>query len=136
MAADLGGECAVPADDSLLQALAHVVIAGEALAAVQATAGVPTQSHGLSDADRLGAAAQGGNRSDGFMAGDEGILRDPPVVIQHRKVGMADAAVVDVDFDLLVRQRARVVGERPQFSARLARGQCVNLRHVNYGLPG
>src|ERR1039457_6180893 len=82
MAANLGGEGAMPADDGLLEALAHVVIAGEALAAVQAT-----------------------------------------------------GAVLDVDFDLLVRQRPRVVGQRPQFSARLARGQCVNLRHVNYVLP-
>src|ERR1035437_5571415 len=135
MAANLGGEGAMPADDGLLEALAHVVIAGEALAAVQATGGIPAQPHGLSDVDRLGAVAQGGNFPNGFMPGDEGILRDLPVVVQHRKVGMANAAIVDVDFDLLVGQRTQVVGQRPQFSSRLPRAQCVNLKHANYGLP-
>jgi len=136
VAADLGGERAMPADDSLLQALAHVVIAGEARVAVQATAGVPTQPHGLSDVDRFGAAPHGGNLPDGFMPGDQGILRDPPVVIQHGKVGMANAAVRDVDFDLLIPQRPRVVGERYQLAAWLARGQCVNLGHANQVPPG
>jgi hypothetical protein len=35
---------------------------------------------------------------------------------------MANAAVLDVDLDLLVSQRPWVVGQRPQFSARLTRG--------------
>ena len=45
------------------------------------------------------------------MAGNEGILRHAPFVIQHREIGMADAAVSDLDFHFLRTKFARIKGK-------------------------
>ncbi len=107
-ASNPAGEGSVPAHDGLFQGRAEVVIAGEALGAMQAASGIPAQADGLGAAEQFGFGARGRDGSDGFVSGRQRILCDLPFVVQHGQVGMADAAVGDIDLDLLVAERAAV----------------------------
>jgi hypothetical protein len=46
------------------------------------------------------------------MPGHERIFGHPPIVIQHGKIRMAEAAVADLDFDFLGSERTRIKRER------------------------
>jgi hypothetical protein len=52
------------------------------------------------------------DRADRFMAGNQRIARIAPIVVEHRQIGMADAAMANRDLDLFVAEVAGRVLER------------------------
>ena len=73
--------------------------------------------------------ADGGDGADDFVAGNEGILADAPVVGNQVKVAMTNAAVGDADFDFLQAQFTRVVAKRQKFGSRRVSCKSLNLGH-------
>lgn len=62
------------------------------------------------------------------MTGDEGEFADAPVIGDQVQIAVADAAVGDLDFDLVVIERTGVVFVREQFSAGSVCGQAFDGR--------
>jgi hypothetical protein len=58
-----------------------------------------------------------------LVAGHDGVLRDAPVVADHVQVGVADAAVEDLDGDVVGAERAALEVEGRERGVR--RGSCV-----------
>jgi hypothetical protein len=63
------------------------------------------------------------------MAGDEGVLADAPVVVDQVHVGVADAAVGDLDLDFVGAEVARGVAEGQQLCASGVDRETFDLRH-------
>jgi hypothetical protein len=84
---------------------AKVVLARHALPAMHATAGRPAQSDALADIQALRSRAERRNAPDNFMSEDRWKLSHAPVVVEHCEVGMAKAAILDRNFDLLDSKR-------------------------------
>ena len=59
-----------------------------------------------------------GDGSDDFVAGDEWILADAPVVGNEMKVAMTNSAVGNADFDFLHAQFPWVIAKRQKLGAR------------------
>jgi hypothetical protein len=95
------------------------VIAGEALRTGEATVGEPAEADLLPDLEALGLGAERNDGAAGLVSADERIARHAPLVVEHRNVGMADAAVVDLDLDVLGMQGAGIelVGLERSFGA-------------------
>jgi hypothetical protein len=55
--------------------------------------GGPTETHALSNLKPFSFFAEAGNRTDNFMTGNKGVLGQAPLVVEHRKVGVADTTV-------------------------------------------
>ena len=102
------GEAAVAADDDSLRIGAELVSAGEAGLAGEATAGKPAEAHAVADGETLRLIADFFDDADDFVTGDERIGRVSPVVVEHRKVRMANPAGFDFHLDLLRLEFARV----------------------------
>ncbi len=96
-------------DDRGFAGVAHIVIARKALPAMEATAGIPTQADRLPHCDDLCVRPDCHDLADCFMARNERICRHPPFIVQHRKIGVANPAILNFDFDLVVRKRAWIV---------------------------
>src|SRR5690606_7754876 len=107
-----------------LRLAAQVLVAGQAGVAVQAAARVPAQAHALAHRHALCVLAQCGHPPHRLVAGHERVGGEAPSVVQHRQVGVTDAAVLDRDFDLIRAQRAGVVLEGFQRGAGLRCGPC------------
>ena len=80
---------------------------------------MPAHPHALADLKVCRSTADCSDCSDDFVPRYEGILRHPPFVIQHAEIAVTDAAVLDIDFDLVRAERARVILKLAQFSAGL-----------------
>ncbi len=61
--------------------------------------------------------ADGGNRADDFVPGDEGEIGPAKFVLDHGQVGMANAAMGDLNFHLVVGQGAEIVFHQFQLRA-------------------
>ena len=55
--------------------------------------------------------AQGDDRADRFVAGNEREIGHAPFVVEHGEVGMADSAVADLDLDFLGTEFTRIEAE-------------------------
>ena len=121
---------AAAADNRHFQGAAHIVIAAQALRAMQATARIPTEAHRLAEGHRFGVASRRDHFSYGFMAGHERILRQVPLVVRHGEIGMTNAAIEHFDFDLLVSQFAGIVRKRLELAAGLLYRQSVKSWHA------
>jgi hypothetical protein len=71
----------------------------------------------------LDALPHGGDVAYDLVTRDERVLRDAPLVVDHRHVAVTDAAVADADLDLVLAQGARLVFERLELAARFVTGQ-------------
>ena len=108
------GEAAVAADYGGRYRGAQVVRASHAGTAVHAAALVPADAHALAEPEAAHLFAEADDSAHHLMAGDEGVAGVAPFVVDHRLVGMADAAVLHRHLDLFGSQRARVVAVRLQ----------------------
>jgi hypothetical protein len=120
----------VASDDGLFEVLAEVLVAAQAGPAMQAACRVPAETDGLAHLDAASIAAYGGHFTDSLMTGHKRVLRHVKVIVQHGEIGMTDAAIEDVDFDLIVFERARIVGKGLQSSFGLQRCKGVDLAHA------
>src|SRR5512138_1833499 len=98
------------ADDCRLRLRAKVMVSRHALAAVHVATREPTDTHALTDIPSLRIWTDGCDVTDDLMAQDRGELRDSPLVVEDRKVGMTQAAMLDGDFNVLVAEQTRVEG--------------------------
>ena len=84
---------------------------------------------GLADGEVLDVRAEGGDVADDFVAGDEGVLGDFPLVVEHGEVRVADAAGGDVDLDVVGGERAGLIFEGFELAVRGAGGECADGGH-------
>src|SRR5690606_15683499 len=109
VAAQTVGETAVAADDGRFGGRAKLLVALHAGMAVHAAALVPADADTLTDLEAAHAVADPDDAADDLMAGDERVAGVAPLVVDHRLVGMADAAVFHRDLYLFGAKRAWVV---------------------------
>src|SRR3954471_20853131 len=103
--ADAAGECAIVPDDRKRCLRAQMVIARHALTAVHAAACRPADPDALSDCQPLGRSSDFDHSADGFVPQHGRKLREPPVVVPDRKVGVTQSTVLDLHFHFLVPKR-------------------------------
>ena len=94
------GEAAVAADDGRFHRATEVVRAFHARAAMHAAALVPADADALAELEAARLLADADDGADYLVARDEGIAGVAPLVVDHRLVGMADAAVLHGHLDL------------------------------------
>jgi hypothetical protein len=85
-----------------------VVLARQALPTVHAAHGRPADADLLADLDPLGGAADLDDGADRLVPEHRREPGPAPFVPQHREVGVAEPAVLDPDFHLLVAEGAEV----------------------------
>lgn len=102
------GEAAAMADDGRHALGTKVLVARQALLAVQAASAGPADADALSHLEPPRFGAERDDAADDFMAGRDGIRRNAPFIVDDRQIGMADAAVVDRNLDLLRLQRTGI----------------------------
>src|SRR5271165_7406749 len=108
MRADVAGEPAAVADDRRLRLRAHVLISRHALLAVHATAGRPADAHTLADFKALGRRSDRDHSADDFVPQHRRVLRKAPVIVQDRKIGMTQAAILDLHLHVFGPKRPEV----------------------------
>ena len=101
------GETAPVADDRGLRLEAKMLIARETLPAMHATLCRPADTDALADVIPL-IAARPRRPADDLVAEDGRIAGDAPIVVEHGKIGMAEPAVFDLDFDFFGPERPEV----------------------------
>ena len=75
---------------------------------------MPAEADALAELKRANLAPERRDGSDDFVARDEGILADAPVVGDEMKIAVTDAAVGDGDFDFVRAELAGIVAKRKQ----------------------
>src|SRR5262249_47954683 len=98
------------ADDRRLHLRAKVMVSRHALVTVHVATREPTDAHALADIPSLRIRTDCRDVTYDLVAQDRGELRDSPLVVADRKVGVTQAAMLDGDFNVLVAERTRVEG--------------------------
>jgi hypothetical protein len=93
-----------------------IVMAGQTLATGKTAGGRPSDANPLPHLEAVDVFSERDHRADRFMSGHERELGHAPFVVEHRKIGMADAAVRDFDFHLVLSQLARIKFKRLQWT--------------------
>jgi hypothetical protein len=91
---------------------------------------VPAKPDALADLEMRHVRTDCADSANHLVAWHEGILRYAPIIIEHAQVTMANAAVLDVNFDLARGKRTRVVFKRFKFSSWSGSG--VSFDHNKY----
>jgi hypothetical protein len=97
--ADVSRKSATMTEDGRLHLRAKVMASRHALMTVHATARVPTNADALSDFEAFGARTKRRDSTDDFVAENRGILRNAPFIVEDRKIGVTQTAVVNRDFN-------------------------------------
>ena len=93
---------------------------------------MPAQPHLLTRPQVRHAPPDGGNGAHHFMSGHQWKGGDAPLIVEHAHITVADAAVFDFDFNILVGQGARIILEGLQFAT--GRRGRVGIDHVGTSL--
>jgi hypothetical protein len=101
-------ESPVAADNRLLCSRAKIEVTLLAGVAVAATLGEPTHAHPISFFKAMRSRAYVDHFADHLVSGDQGEDCVSPVVADHGKIGVTDAAGLDLDFNLPLCQRLGV----------------------------
>jgi len=88
------------ADNGGLDLRAEVLSTRKALLTVGATRGIPTDTDALTDFQSFRRRANGSHSANDFVTEHGGILGEAPLIIPNGHVGMAEATVLDRDFNL------------------------------------
>jgi hypothetical protein len=108
MRTDSFGEPATMLGDQASRFTTEVLVATHAGTALEATRCEPADADLIANAHSLRARCDCDDSPDDFVAGHEWEPGVAPVVVDHRQVGVANAAMLDRDFDPLLRERARL----------------------------
>src|ERR1700757_390776 len=106
-----------------------VVVAGQTLVTGKTTLRRPTETDSLPNLKSFRFFTKRDNGTDDFMAGNKGVLGQTPLVVEHRKVGVADATVRNRNFNFLGSQFTRIEAER--FQWRLSGCRCVSIEVIH-----
>src|SRR5690606_12008524 len=114
------GEGAMVADDGRLDGGAEMEIAAHAGVAMKAGTHIPADAHLLADDEALagGDLPYRGDTTDRLVTWHEWIGRHSPFVVEHRKVGMADAAVFDSNLNIFRVEGTGIIAEGFKWSSR------------------
>jgi hypothetical protein len=96
------------------------------LTASHATAGTPPNPHALSNAQAFRLRTNGGDSADNLVSWNNRVFCHPPLIVEHRKIGMTDAAILDGNFDLVMGKRAWIKLDGSQGLA--LRGSCITTK--------
>src|SRR5262249_1386827 len=92
-------KAAVASDNGPLSRGAKALITREAFVAGEATVSEPAESHALADLESLRPFSQCGNCAGYLMSRHERVIGHAPVVIEHREIRVAEAAMRDLNLD-------------------------------------
>ncbi len=79
---------------------------------MHAAAFVPADTDTLAELQAAHLRAHAHDFADGFVAGDERVTADAPIVIDQRLVGVTDAAIFHRHFDLFFAEGAGIIAVR------------------------
>ncbi|MNG07306.1 hypothetical protein D3C84_906010 [compost metagenome] len=105
---------------------------------MHATALVPANADPLPDFQAAHLCASPYHATDHFVSGDERVSADPPIVVDQRLVGMADAAIFHGNLHFITAQRTRIVAEALQWRAGCRggpAGEGFEFAAVAHGIP-
>jgi hypothetical protein len=106
-----------------------VLITSEALLAIHVTLRVPADSNPLTNFKSFCLFTESRDLSDYFMTWDQGVLGEPPLIIDNRYIRMTEATVFDFNFDFLCPKPAGFKFVWDEFFSRAVRGPSINLCH-------
>src|SRR6185295_18101481 len=114
---------------SRLDLRAQMVASRHALVAVHAATQVPADADALSDRESLGIRTDGRDPTDDFVAENRGILRNAPLIVQDREIGVTQTAMFDSDLNILDPKRSKINGfEHHRLFRRLRHPRLVRYR--------
>src|SRR5262245_19939650 len=90
---------------------AEVLVAGEALASMHTARSVPPDSNALAVLQSFRGLAKRNDTPDNFVPRNERILRNAPVVVQHGKIRMTNAAILDGNLNFVPPKRTGIITE-------------------------
>jgi hypothetical protein len=93
--------------------------------AMAAITTVPTQSNGHTFLQVLNIAPPGRNLSNYLVTGDERVLRDTPLIVDHTQVAVTYTAVENVNLHFIGLKFADFIAEWFKLSACFANGICI-----------
>src|SRR5258708_31485621 len=99
---------AVTADDRALTMGAEMVIAGKAFVTGKATVCRPANADTLANFEAFGVMPHGHNGPHRFVTGNEWVLGQTLLVVEHRKIGVTNATVSHFDFNFFWAQLAEI----------------------------
>ncbi len=133
LGAETIGKTSVAADDRTLGLVTEIVIARKALGTAQAAEGGPTDANALTDFQTFCVFSKRGHRADRFVARDKWETGHAPFIIEHREIRVADAAVGNVDFDVVAAEFAGIEGIGLERGACGGGGIGFDFRHGGWG---
>lgn len=71
-------------------------------------AGIPTDADALPDLQSFGGRPHISNAADDLMPQHRWIARNPPLIIPHGEIGMAEPAMLHLDFNVIAIERAKL----------------------------
>src|SRR5208282_5564835 len=96
---------------------------------MQATAGKPADADSIADFYAFDMLTGSDDRADRFVSADQRVRRETPFVVEHRQIGVANAARRDGDIDLLGAERPAVICKRLKRFAGGERSVSANSAH-------
>ena len=121
---------------STLTVGAKVFRALQAPLAMPAAVGLPARSDSIAGVQAEDRAPGNGDSADDFVAGNEWVLADAPVVVDQMNVAAADAAMGDGNLHVMLLEIAGFVLVRQKFGARGMRGKSLDQGHNRSPLAG
>ncbi len=111
MGADEIGKATVAPDDGPLPCGTEVVVTTHALRTGHAAFGKPAETNAVAGDKIFNHRTNGLDTANDFVSRDERVGRKAPLVAEHAKIRVADAAVFDADVDMLRPDGREFVGE-------------------------
>src|SRR4051812_48602914 len=125
-------ETAMASNNGALSRGAKMLLAGKAFVAGQTAMSGPAKAYALSNFEPFRRSAQCNNGPGHFVAGHEGVLRHAPFIIEHRKVGVAEAAVRDLYLNFFGPDFTGIEAESLKRSAGYCGGVGIEWSHMSY----
>src|SRR5947209_7535184 len=118
-------------DNGRLHFRAKVMAPRHTLMTVHAATRVPADADALSDLESLGIRTYGRDPTDDLVAENRGVLRNAPVIVQDREIGVTQTAMFDSDFNVLGPERSEINGFEHHRLFRRLRNPCLIIHRVS-----
>ena len=122
-------ETAETPDNRAFEIGTQILIAAQTPLARHTRTGNPAQTNAVANLEFFSGAPDVADGADDFVAGHKRILRLLPVVFSHRQIGVADAAILDINFNFLGAEFGHFVLERFERRASGWGGESFNFGH-------
>src|SRR4030095_1314864 len=93
---------------------------------------VPADADTLSDLESLlGIRTYGRDMTDDLVAENRGVLRNTPLIVKDREIGVTQTAVFDSDFNVLGSERSEINGFEHHRLFRLLGNPCFIIHRIS-----